>query len=153
MYWLQYRRQAERLACRAVAVAPLLRYGQSRPAPAALLRWLCSWPPLLGYCDDSSYALPPAGLGLPPSPAGFTCQRDAVPLTPALAEGQEPPQGRLRRTRVSLTRNRGSPPSRVKRSAPPRAPLTTMTGATVKHHTLLVLCPPLGQTQPHTSVW
>lgn len=42
MYWLQYRRQAGQLDCRAVAVAPLLRYGQSRsrsgcPAPLAVL--------------------------------------------------------------------------------------------------------------------
>lgn len=102
------------------------RSAAPRTGRVAPLRLPCSagcarGPHCCGYCDDSSSALPPAGGGLPPSPAGFTCQRDAVPLTPALAEGQEPPQGRLRRTRVSLTRNRGSPPSRVKRSAPPSA--------------------------------
>lgn len=130
------------------SAAPLRAESLRSGSPAPLL---CSWPPLRGYCDGLSSALPPAELGLPPSPAGFTCQ-GTPSLDPALAEGQEPPQGRLRRTRVSLTRNRGSPPSRVKRSAP-QAPLTTMTGATVEHHTPLVVCPPLGQTQPHTSAW
>lgn len=133
------------------------RSAAPRTGRVAPLRLPCSagcarGPHCWGYCGGLSSAPSPTGLGLPPSPAGFTCQRDAVPLTPALAEGQEPPQGRLRRTRVSLTRTRGSPPSRVKRSAP-QAPLTTMTSTKAGHHTLSAPYPPLGQTQPHTFAW
>lgn len=150
MYWLQYRRQAAKLECRAVAVAPLLRYGQSRSAPAALLRGCARGPHCGVYCAGLSSAPSPTGLGLPPSPAGFTCQ-GTLSLEPCSRRGAGATTRAAPPDKSKLDKNRGSLPSRVKRSAPPRAPLTAVTSTKAGHHIFLALYQLRVLTQLHTA--